>query len=106
MFACNLSLRLKVNTSIQFAQLFENEVMTVLRKQAGFRDAITLGYEGETQITAVSLWDTRVHADAYNAVVYRTVLKILDPVLHGAPKVRIANVITSTLGGGKSAVSP
>ena len=97
MFARNVSLRLKATSSIQFAQLFENEVLPLLRKQAGFRDAMTLGYEGELQITAISLWDTKVQADAYNSTSYPAVLKILEPVLDGAPKVRIANVITSTL---------
>jgi heme-degrading monooxygenase HmoA len=97
MFARNVSLRLKATSSVQFAQLFVNEVVPLLRKQAGFRDVLTLGYEGEQQITAISLWDTKVQADAYNSSGYPAVLKILEPVLDGAPKVRIANVIISTL---------
>src|SRR5436305_7576784 len=98
MFARNVSLRLKINSSVQFVHLFENEVVPVLRQQAGFRHAMTLGYQGETQVTAISLWDTKAHADAYNSTFYPSILKILEPVLDGAPKVRIANVITSTLG--------
>jgi hypothetical protein len=96
MFARNVSLSLKVNSSVQFVHLFENEVVPALRQQAGFRHAMTLGYEGETQVTAISLWDTKAQADTYNASFYPSVLKILEPVLDGAPKVRIANVITST----------
>ena len=96
MFARNVSLRLKVNSSVQFVHLFEGEVVPVLRQQAGFRDALTLGYAEETQVTVVSVWDTKAQADAYNASFYPSVLKILEPVLDGAPKVLIANVITST----------
>ena len=97
MFARNVSLRLKVNHSLQFAQLFDTKVISLLRRQPGFLDAMVLGYEGEMQVTAISLWNTKVQADAYNTSGFRSVLKILEPVLDGAPKVRIANVITSTL---------
>jgi heme-degrading monooxygenase HmoA len=96
-FARNVSLRLKANYSVQFAQLFQTEVVSVLRQQPGFRHAIVLGYEGEMQVTAISLWDTKVAADAYNTSGFPSVLKILEPVLDEEPKVRIANVITSTL---------
>jgi heme-degrading monooxygenase HmoA len=97
MFARNVSLRLKANQSIQFANLFETEVIALLRLQPGFRDAMVLGYEGDMQVTAISLWDTKIQADAYNASGFPSVLRILEPVLNGVPKVRIANVITSTL---------
>jgi heme-degrading monooxygenase HmoA len=96
-FARNVSLRLKASSAVQFAQLFQTEVVSVLRQQPGFRHAIVLGYEGEMQVTAISLWDTKVAADAYNSAAFPSVLKILEPVLDGVPKVRIANVITSTL---------
>src|SRR5689334_3884627 len=97
MFARNVSLRLKANQSVQFAQLFETEVIALLRQHPGFREAMVLGYEREMQVTAISLWDTKVAADAYNTLGFPAVLKILEPVLDGVPKVRIANVITSTL---------
>ena len=97
MFARNVSLRLKANQSVQFAQLFETQVITLLREQPGFHDAMVLGYEGEMQVSAISLWDTKMQADAYNTSGFPSVLKILEPVLDGVPKVRIANVITSTL---------
>ena len=97
MFARNVSLRLKANHSVQFAQLFETEVIALLRQQPGFRDAMVLGYEAEMQVTAISLWDTKVQADAHNTSGFPSVLKVLEPVLDGAPKVCIANVITSTL---------
>jgi hypothetical protein len=97
MFARNVSLRLKANQSIQFANLFETEGIALVRRPPGCRDAVVLGSEGDMQVTAISLWDTKIQADAYNASGFPSVLRILEPVLNGVPKVRIANVITSTL---------
>jgi len=47
-------------------------------------------------VTAISLWDTKEHAEAYNATGYPEVLKSLNTVLDGTPKVRVSDVISST----------
>jgi len=48
-------------------------------------------------VVAISLWDTKEHAEAYNTTGYPEVLKILDKVLDGTPKVRVSDVISSTI---------
>jgi hypothetical protein len=97
MFARNVSLRLKPNTLNEFTRIFDKEVLPMLRKQSGFRDEITFAVPGGLDVVAISLWDTKEFAEAYNAAGYPEVLKILDKVLDGTPKVQVSDVITSTI---------
>ena len=95
MFARNVSMRLKPNTLPMFTKTLEDQVLPMLRKQAGFQDAIVLENEG-THVTAISLWDSREHADAYDKSTFPQVLKSLEHVLDGQPKVRVVTVVHST----------
>jgi hypothetical protein len=97
MFARNVSLRLKPNTLSEFTRIFDKEVLPMLRKQSGFRDEITFALPGGLDVLAISLWDTKDYAEAYNTAGYPEVLKILDTVLDGTPKVQVSDVICSTI---------
>ena len=97
MFARNVSLRLKPNNLSEFTRIFDKEVLPMLRKQTGFRDEITFAVPGGLDVVAISLWDTKDYAEAYNTAGYPEVLKILDKVLDGTPKVQVSDVITSTI---------
>jgi len=97
MFARNIALRLKPSTLAEFTRTLENEVIPMLRKQKGFQDEITFCNLGGMDVIAISLWDTKEHAEAYNAAGYPEVLKILNKVLDGSPRVRVSDVISSTL---------
>ncbi len=68
----------------------------MLRKQPGFQDEIVMENEG-LQLAAISLWDSREQADAYEKSTYPQVLKSLEKVLDGQPKVRVVTVIHSTV---------
>jgi quinol monooxygenase YgiN len=96
MFARNVSIRLKPNTLNDFNQTFEKEIVPMLRKQAGFRDEIALVSDDQSYVTAISLWDSKEQADAYNTSTYPAVLKTLDKFLVDPPKVRMSNVVSST----------
>ncbi|SRR5579862_3721840 len=96
MFARNVALHLKPNSLEEFSRAFDSEVLPLLRKQPGFRDEITFSTPNGSVI-AISLWDTKEHAEAYNATAYPLVLKSLDKVLDGVPRIRISDVISSTL---------
>jgi len=96
MFARNVSIRLKPNTLTEFTQTFEKHVLPILRKQPGFRDEISFAFEGDTEVIAISLWDSKKQAETYNTTAYPQVLKSLDKVLDGTPKVRVSTVINST----------
>ena len=106
MFARNVSLRLKPNKMGEFTRTFEKEVIPILRKQRGFQDEIAFAVPGGLDVVAISLWDTKEHAEAYNTAGYPEVLKVLNKVLEGTPNVQVSNVISSTIhtaAGGKSA---
>ena len=95
MFARNISLRLKPNTLPVFTKTFEDQILPMLRKQPGFQDAIVTENEG-IHVTAISLWDTRELAEAYEKSTYPQVLKSLEKVVDGQPKVRLVTVVYST----------
>ena len=98
MFVRNVAIHLKANALGEFTRLFDNEVLPILRKQPGFRDEITFSTTPTgVDVNAISLWDTREQAEAYNATGYPEILKRLNKVLDGAPRVRASNVISSTL---------
>jgi len=98
MFVRNVAIHLKANALGEFAQIFDNEVLPILRKQTGFRDEITFSITPTgTDVIAISLWNTKEQAEAYNATGYPEVLKSLNRVLDGAPRVRASELISSTL---------
>lgn len=98
MFARNVAIHLKPNALGECTRIFDNEVLPILRKQTGFQDEITFSTTPTSMdVIAISLWDTKEHAEAYNTTGYPEVLKRLNTVLDGAPRVRVSDVISSTL---------
>jgi steroid delta-isomerase-like uncharacterized protein len=97
MFARNVSIRLKPGKLNEFTRTFDEEVLSILRKQPGFREEITFASPGEMELTAISLWDTKEQADAYNASAYPKVLQAVSDMLDGTPSVQNLNVLSSTM---------
>ena len=97
MFARNVSIHLKSNMLSDYTRTFEKDVLPLLRKQNGFKDEITLAGPGGVDVTAISLWENKVDAEAYNTNTYPEVLKTMARFLDGTPKVQTSDVVTSTL---------
>jgi hypothetical protein len=97
MFARNVSFRLKSSTHSDYTWTFENEVLPLLRKQAGFKEEITLANPTSQEAVAISLWDTKAHAEAYNKNHYPEVLRTLAEMIDGTPKVQTFEAVASTL---------
>jgi hypothetical protein len=97
MFARNVSIQLKSNMLADYTRTFEKEVLPLLRKQNGFKDEITFSSSGGTEVTAISLWDNKANAEAYNSKAYPEVLKTLARFIEGTPKVQTGEVVNSTL---------
>ncbi|MFZ0862628.1 MAG: hypothetical protein WCA27_21750 [Candidatus Sulfotelmatobacter sp.] len=97
MFVRNVSLYLKPNTITEFVQAMNSEIILLLRKQKGFQDAITLAVPGGREVVAISLWEQKENAQAYNSTGYPEVLKILEKFLDGPPHVRTFDVVSSTV---------
>jgi len=95
MFSRNAHFRLKSLTmAAEFALTIENEVIPLLRRQEGFKGEITLSNPGSLERIAISLWEDRHNAEAYNASVYPQMLKILAKVIDGTPKIRTFENVT------------
>jgi|SRR5579862_4605458 hypothetical protein len=96
MFARNVSIHLKSNMLSDYTRSFEKDVLPLLRKQNGFKDELTLAGPGGVDLTAISLWDNKIDADAYNTNTYPQVLKTLAKFIEGTPKVQSWDVVNST----------
>ena len=96
MFARNVSIHLKSSMLSDYTRTFENDVLPLLRKQKGFKDEITFASPGGVDVTAISLWENKADADAYNTNTYPQVLKSMERLIEGTPKVQTSDVVNST----------
>jgi hypothetical protein len=96
MFARNVSVHLKSNMLSEYGHVFESQILPLLRKQAGFKDAITFASFSGGDVTAISLWDTKRDAEIYNTNIYPEMVKILSKLIDGTPKVQTCEVVSST----------
>jgi hypothetical protein len=97
MFARKISIHLKPNTVAEFTKTLEQNVIPLLRKQRGFKDEIIFSTAGSPDVLAISLWDTKQNAEAYEGNGYKDVLKMLGNVIEGTPQVGTTEVLFSTL---------
>lgn len=70
MFARNVLIHLKSNMLSDYTRTFEKDVFPLLRKQKGFKDELTLSNPGSADVIAISLWDSKANAEAYNTNTY------------------------------------
>jgi hypothetical protein len=97
MFARKLSIHLKPDTLPEFKKTLEQQIVPLLRKQQGFQDEITFAVPGARDVLAISLWDNQKNAEAYDSSTYKDILKMLDKVIEGSPKVGTTEVLHSTV---------
>jgi len=88
-------MKLKANSAPEFTRTLENEVIPMLRKQKGFRDEITLVAAERNEVVAISFWDMKEDAEAYNREKYPEILKTLSKVVEGTPGVESFEVANS-----------
>jgi heme-degrading monooxygenase HmoA len=89
-------MQLKPNSTAQFTQTLEKEVLPLLRKQEGFQDEVTfLGPNGNEAI-AISFWQSKENAEAYSRSAYPEVLKTLGKIVEGTPQLQTYEVSNST----------
>ena len=96
MFTRHVIMNLKPNTTTAFTDVIEGKVLPLLRKQKGFRDLITFCAPDRSEAIAISFWDTKEEAGTYNVTGYPEVLKTLNGIIEGTPRVGTAEVVTST----------
>lgn len=96
MFARRVSMELKPNTSAEYTQKVEKEVIPMLRKQKGFQDEISFVATGGAKAFGISLWDRSENADTYNRETYPEIVRILAKFVEGTPRVDTYEVSNST----------
>lgn len=84
-FARSIHFTVKNGKVDEFNRLMHTEVLPLLNKERGFRQDLTL-LGGNTGMS-ISVWDDRGCAETYNTKTYPEVLKRLNPVLEGTPRV-------------------
>jgi len=92
-FARNVSFTIKAGKETEFTNLFEKEVVPMLRKQNGFLEEVTL--VNPKNAIGISLWDNRQSAETYQTTMYPQVLAKLGGVIEGSPKVETYETASS-----------
>ncbi len=89
-------MQLKPKGQANFTHAIETEIIPLLREQRGFKDELTFVLPDETRAVAISLWDQKENAEAYDRATYPRVLKALVTVVEGTPRVETYEVTNST----------
>ena len=82
-FVREISFEIKNGKEKEFAGLFENEVVPMLRNQPGFQQELT--FVNPKGAHAISLWDDKKSAETYQTETYPKVLAKLTTVINGTP---------------------
>jgi quinol monooxygenase YgiN len=91
----NVHIELKYGKRNEFIQLFESQVLPVLRQQKIFRDEFSL-VDGN-RVLAISFWDDRKNAEMYHNTAYPKLVEKLNSLIQAPPKVETYEVATTTL---------
>jgi len=96
MFARSVSIRVKPNSIAEFNQTLKYKILPLLQKEKGFRDELALVAPNGSEVLAISLWDRKEDAEAYQRTTYPKVQKLLSELIDGTPQVQTYEVSTAT----------
>jgi hypothetical protein len=97
LYARNVTFHIKANSHSDYTHTFENQILPLLQKQKGFKEAITLSNAGSQDAVSISLWENKSNSDDYNTRAYPEALKILAKVIEGTPRVQTFESAVSTV---------
>lgn len=86
----------KANSAPDFTRTLENGIIPLLRKQKEFQDELSFVAPERNEAVAISFWDKKESAEAYNREKYPEILKALSKVVEGTPRVETFEVANST----------
>ena len=95
-FARRVHFSVRSNKVDEFNRLMKSEVLPLLKTQKGFCQEVTLLGKNNTGMS-VSVWDDRACAETYNTKTYPEVLKKLNHVLEGTPRIDTYDSILTTV---------
>jgi len=84
-YARTIQFQIKAGKEKEFSGVFENEVVPMLRKQAGFQQELT--FVNPKGAHAISLWDDKKSAETYQTETYPKVLARLTTLINGTPTI-------------------
>jgi len=97
MFTRIVSMQVKPNATREFIESLDKKVLPTLRKQKGFKDEMLFVDPGGPEVMAISFWDSKEDAEAYEHAAYAGVLKALEKVIEKTPEVRTLQLAYSTM---------
>ena len=92
-FARNVQFQVKSGKETELNNLFEKEVLPMLRKQEGFQEELTLVNPKGAHF--ISLWDNRKNAETYGTATYPSLLAKLKEFIVGTPLVETYETATA-----------
>lgn len=87
MFARLVKIQVKPNLLNEFPVTFKKEILPLLQKQNGFLDELLFVAPEKKEMVAISLWETKDHAETYHREVYPQIEKIVNRFAEGTPLV-------------------
>jgi heme-degrading monooxygenase HmoA len=97
MFTRVVELTSKSGQARQLCNTIDDQVLPILKRQAGFVDETVIVSDTEpNRVLALSFWNTREDAQRYEREQFDTVQKTVQHLLETAPVVRTFDVHTST----------
>jgi quinol monooxygenase YgiN len=97
MYARLIQLSAKSGQSRDLSKAMQERVLPILKRQAGFVDAIALASDTERdQFVGISIWKSKEDAERYMAGQAPQILQSLKPLIQGEPTFRTFNVEAST----------
>lgn len=98
MFTRVVEITSKAGKTRDVTRTVSEKVLTILKNQPGFLDEITLvSDEDPNRILAISFWNSKENAQAYQREQYNRVKETIRNLIEGDPQVRTFAVETSTV---------
>ena len=97
MYTRVVELTSKSGKARELCNAIDDQVLPILKKQAGFVDEAVMASDTEpNRVLAISFWNTREDAQRYERDQFDTVQKTVQHLLETAPVVQTFDVHTST----------
>ncbi len=94
-FARNVEFHIKQGKQDELSKVLHNEVLPLLKKQAGFHTELAL--VNDRQARAISVWNDRSSAEQYGTSTFPKVMDKVQPYIDGTPNVQMYEVAATTL---------
>jgi heme-degrading monooxygenase HmoA len=97
MFARIVELTCYSGQTEELCRTVDEKILPILKKQRGFRDAITLASNNDpTRVLGISFWNSREDAECYNRQEYSIIVERLRNFCRSDPRVETFDVESST----------